>query len=123
MSQSQLPSSSGEEPREPVCLGCGAVADIWTEAGKSLDLSPGQLAALVELHETRTDWNLSKRVLSSLRAGVELRGEHLAAGETKALASAGLITVERPMLGATLYSITEAGSALVAALSTDATHG
>lgn len=87
---------------------------IWEE------MSAAQRAALVELHETRTDWHLSKRVLSSLRAGVELRGEHLEAGETKPLASLGLIEVERRLQGASLYSITERGSALVHTFSTEA---
>lgn len=76
-------------------------------------LTAGQRAALLELYETRDDtWN-ARRVLSSLRAGVELRGEKLSAGATKPLAAAGLIKVARPPVGAALYSITSLGVVLV----------
>lgn len=70
------------------------------------DFTRGQRAALAELADPTSDPVLS---LSALRAGVELRGEQLRAGATLPLASAGLIAVERRLLGATLYRITDAG--------------
>jgi hypothetical protein len=77
------------------------------------DLTAGQRAALIELDSTHDDRWLDKRTLSSLRAGVELRGEKLLAGETLPLAEAGLLLAERPLAGVTLYSITDAGRRFV----------